>query len=551
MELMDSWTIERIGFLSIEERVRPISDCGQRLRVERGAFVRGRESEWDADRQYVRRLERILAEVGRMGEIETWLRRLPDIRPFLSSLAPDVPIGAEQAARFKRFAVCAREIGAALDRAAVHEGCDRVEPSLAMDGMDLCRVLQPGGELTAAFSLEDAGDWEYVRASAWLRRARQERVREEREAMRSIGEALGAVPKSRRTVAILEDDETALALAASERRLRLCGRDGREVLFEVSLPPDDGAAVRERAAAERVGELEGALLLRLGRTLWERSDQIRDVEAAVARVDDALVRIRCARRDGFSWTERARSDVTLVEGRPADHPEFTPVTFRLTERCTVLTGPNMGGKTAAQVTLLQALACHHYGYPAPAAALSAPLFSRLAFVGGDPLPLVDGLSSFGAEVDAVRKIWSHPAPFACVDEFGRSTHPEIGRALAEGLVRAFFERGAGRLLLATHFELPPDRRFGRLRVRGLRAGSPPRAGTAKDLAGHLRGAMDYRIEPAGPSGGDEERNGLLIAQWLGIPEGILAWARAALRADRAQERGGEQNVQAVSGSGDD
>jgi dsDNA-specific endonuclease/ATPase MutS2 len=199
----------------------------------------------------------------------------------------------------------------------------------------------------------------------------------------------------------------------------------------------------------------------------------------------------------------------------------------------VVTGPNMGGKTAALRTLGFLAACVAYGLPVPASDATLPLFARVAWVGiGSHADDDDGLlSAFGAEVVALRTFLERGerGALVLVDEFARTTSPREGRALLIALLETLRGRDASGLA-ATHLagiahaiDVP---HFTSGALRAL----DPHDGPPLDLDVALRRiarAMDYRLERV-----DEDAvpaaDALALADALGLGTEVIARAKAAL-----------------------
>ncbi|MCY0869628.1 MAG: hypothetical protein OWT27_03445, partial [Firmicutes bacterium] len=206
----------------------------------------------------------------------------------------------------------------------------------------------------------------------------------------------------------------------------------------------------------------------------------------------------------------------------------------------ILTGPNMGGKTALQKTLLALQCCHQWGIPVPADEFRAPLFDAVRYVGGDAQSLGSGLSSFGAEVvqlaEALRLAAIGPV-LVCCDELGRSTNPQEGEALVQAVADVCCQRAGSRsqTVLATHISLVcADCTW--LRIRGIDLHRLPpdlsmhSAGRRREL---LAQAMDYAVDVVA-SNAPIPQQALAIANLLGLDNQVIARARELLQEGRGE-----------------
>jgi DNA mismatch repair protein MutS2 len=320
------------------------------------------------------------------------------------------------------------------------------------------------------------------------------------------------------------------------------------LLCELAL--DDAAlgalGARDEAAA-RVAELEEGVRARLSGAvalaapaLIRACDELGELDAFVARARFAQ-RYACvvpeiANGGPFAFVEARWLPLSAAldeGGRP-----YAPISLEL-NGVGVLTGPNMGGKTAALATCGFIAACVALGVPVPARSARVPLFAGLTWIGiaARDAGALDGppehrlLSAFGAEVIALRAFLERGAArtLVLIDEFARTTSPREGRALLVALLERLAACDA-RGLAATHLHgIAAEAGAEHFAIVGLRE-LPPRAGPPRDLASALERigrAMDYRIARV-----DEDAlpraDALDLATLLGLDDELLARARAAL-----------------------
>jgi len=210
---------------------------------------------------------------------------------------------------------------------------------------------------------------------------------------------------------------------------------------------------------------------------------------------------------------------------------YVPISLALSES-NLLTGPNMGGKSAALRTTGFVVLCAAFGLPVPAASASVALFARVGWLGVDAEAKEGGelLSSFGSEIVRLRELLAErtePA-FILIDEFALTTAPDEACALLGALLRRF-QGGNTCTLVATHLSrLDTDERTAHFAVRGLRSnGVAPEWRDTEHALHALAQRMDYRIErvteaPAGAS------DALEVAAWLGLDKELLETAKEML-----------------------
>lgn len=194
------------------------------------------------------------------------------------------------------------------------------------------------------------------------------------------------------------------------------------------------------------------------------------------------------------------------------------------ESSNLLTGPNMGGKTTALITLGQLCHLASWAIPLPAKSAELPIFDDI-FYNHDNHDLSESLSSFGREVVSfVQFIASKGKKLILLDEFARGTNPEEGEALCLGVLR-YLHKHQINFVAATHFKAPTN-------LPGLThysiKGISPKA--LQDLEGqsktaleerlkHLSEAMDYQLQRL-DTNQDPPKCALRIASILGLPDEI-------------------------------
>ncbi|MBD5654574.1 MAG: hypothetical protein IAI50_05260 [Candidatus Eremiobacteraeota bacterium] len=221
----------------------------------------------------------------------------------------------------------------------------------------------------------------------------------------------------------------------------------------------------------------------------------------------------------------------LVASLEGHSRRYVPISLALSG-VGVVTGPNMGGKSAALRTLGFVVACVALGVPVPAVRASIPLVTEIAWLGIGTTPEDDGLlSAFGSEVVALRAFLLRDAGRALVliDEFARTTSPREGRALLVALLETLRQResfglaathltGIASAANAEHFAI------GALGPLPDNHGEPVELELALD---RIAAAMDYRLARVA-EGAEPVADAIALAEALGLDRGFVTLAKAAL-----------------------
>ncbi len=287
--------------------------------------------------------------------------------------------------------------------------------------------------------------------------------------------------------------------------------------------------------ARREEEREVERILRaLCAAIGAETGAIRAAVRCLAQIDLAQAKARLgveldaplpAENDSLAWIQRRRGDDDLIL-HSARHPlltgEVVPISASLTSdaRCVLITGPNTGGKTVALKTVGLLCLMAQAGLPLPAeTGTRIPIFDDVFADIGDEQSIEQSLSTFSAHMTNIVRIIESAGPRTLVllDELGAGTDPAEGAALARSLLEEFLALDS-MVVATTH--------HGELKVFAHAAEGVVNASAEFDAVS-LR--PTYRLLMGTPG----RSNALAIAQRLGMPERVLARARAAAPSETA------------------
>jgi DNA mismatch repair protein MutS2 len=515
--IVDFASAERIGLDWLRAALAPVGAFGRSLDERISPYGPGDEArahtEIAAAVTLASRLDR--ASVARLRAA---LRAIPDPAPILGRTRLGEPLSDADFHELLRFVEGLERLAATWDGAG--GPAERRPPVLP----SLVRALEPGRR-DGGFYLADEFDAELAVARARLAAAEAE-IEARREAVAErVRASLGIDPVGEEFVVLREVEH---ALPAGVRVLRETPTY-RLLAIETATGERDDAAARLLEAEERA---RGSLAERIGR----ESEAITNAADALGALDRGLARAEFAQRwDGclpellggcIAFTEATFAP--LAEALTTRGLRYTPLTLEL-DGAAVLTGPNMGGKSAALATAGFLCACVAFGAPPPAREATLPLLETIVAIGGEgPVERARLLSAYAAEVVRAHETLAQASPRVLVllDEFARTTGPREGRALLVALVEAFRARGAF-VLAATHFDgVAEAAQVPHLRIAGLHERTLETLDAADlDVAlDAINAAMDYRIVPAHEAA--SESDALALAALLGVDAGVVARARA-------------------------
>ncbi len=287
-------------------------------------------------------------------------------------------------------------------------------------------------------------------------------------------------------------------------------------------------------AQERIRELEYQLFTQVRERCADYAEELRGAARALSELDVLGGFAEGASR--FRWARPRTVDDGRLEIRGGRHPvverarqvRFVPNDLLLDERqrCIVLTGPNMSGKSTylRQNALIVILAQSGCFVPADDAVVGIAdrVFTRVG--ASDDLHL--GQSTFMMEMSEAANILRHATPRSLVilDEIGRGTSTYDGLSLAQAIAEYLYHEARCKTLFATHFhELTHLAK----KLKGCRN---QRVAVREELE---KVTFLHRIVP----GGADRSYGIHVAALAGVPEAVLTRAKHLLeRLERGQAK---------------
>jgi DNA mismatch repair protein MutS len=271
-------------------------------------------------------------------------------------------------------------------------------------------------------------------------------------------------------------------------------------------------------AAERADSLEYRLFKEVRSEVGEEADRMASVAGALAALDALASLAAVAAAEGYTEPEIGAERLAIENGR---HPvvervedDFVPNDTDLPAgTVTVITGPNMSGKSTYMRQVAQICLLAHVGSFVPADAAEIPVLDRVFTRVGASDDIAGGQSTFMREMSELTTIL-HAATedsLVLLDEVGRGTSTADGLAIARATTEFLHDEVGARCLFATHYhrltELADS--FGNVRNRHFDA--------------ERRGeGVTFRHELEG--GASSSSYGVEVARMAGVPEPVVARA---------------------------
>lgn len=201
--------------------------------------------------------------------------------------------------------------------------------------------------------------------------------------------------------------------------------------------------------------------------------------------------------------------------------EMQRIDIQIKSGVTLLTGANMGGKSIAMKTVALNTLLANCGLYVYAKSAQVPIIDFLYLITEDLQSVEKGLSTFGAEMIALKTIIGASGKkngLIVLDELAKGTNPQEARIIINAVVKLFDERKSY-TFISTHFDGIHLQGVTHLQVVGISRVNFEQLRNyakinSKEALNILQKNMDYSIEEI--DGTDVPHNALQIANLLGL-----------------------------------
>ena len=537
-------TEEVVGFSAIWKALVPRSQAGRRKKSQAGPRLPGEESELREELSLVKSVsDDWRSRPGPYSKLLSVLEGLKDPVEALERAKEGACLSSAELFLVGNLAWSSRQAREAMAETNVRWPSRFEIPDLK----SVEKEIFPGAASQLSFYVHDS-------SSPELARIRQERKRKERDWRAIMAEEASRVEKVLGRRPGLHE-EIAIRLTQKDliEKARLMPELGetRETLTHVHfrLKATQEAVKLEREIGrlrQREAQVEEKVRATLSQKVAGKAGDLEKALDALGEIDFLLAKVLlCMDWPGTvpeiadgpapfkledAWHPLVREEVESRGGR------FQPVTITLSSPVTVITGPNMGGKTVTLATVGLCVALAQWGIPVPAGKMS---FSLCDFVYFSSQPEEKpGLSSFAAEIVGIKGALARRKErgLLLLDEMGSGTNPAQGLALYGALLTylASAENSACRVLATTHYGgLSALTGADHWQVRGLVsegldlsmiAGANGREALEEGMK-WLYDHMDYRLTRVSPEA-PVPHDALLVSRLLGLEKEIVEAAEA-------------------------
>lgn len=527
-----------LGLSEIFNRIEPLCSLGRDKKARMKPFLPGQEEELERELRRVSYCCDIMQNNrSAFREIESIISQVKDIRGSLKRAVSEIALDVVEFFEIKSFLFHVKKLDSYLQKLNLDISLKPIK--------ELEDLLDPDGGGRRGFYIESS----YSRRLEWLRNQKKEiekKLKEERFCLhKRIEEAFGYKINPRGEIVVQKGDTEWLINKMKESPLLVYVRENFSSVVFSPRPTNLITELENKLMDLRAREEEEEYNVRKRLTgeiarfyavLTENCDNIGiiDLLFAKARLGASVKGIKPVIHYDQRICISGGRHPLIEENLRKKELKYTPIDIDLHNPVTLITGVNMGGKTAAlkMVGLLTAMA--QFGLLVPADRMAFSLRSFVFYSASNGESLTEGLSAFGAEIKSIGEIIKRKdeSGLILIDELARGTNPPEGIAIASSIIETFL-KSMSITAITTHFhELSRVPGIVHLRVRGLMNADisviKSRV-SGKGVLGveALNSLMDYRLEEVRGEN-PPPRDAIKVARLMGFDEEILKRAEEYL-----------------------
>ncbi len=479
-----------LGFTKVWDRLKPKTTLGRRVKASAYPYLPGMEQQLNYEFNRLENIINLWAKHPRLfDDIQNSLKSLRDPLQSITLLQKGKSLSAVELFVLSRLCFCANTIRNAQKLACL----SRWPKNVVLPKVDaLNALLGPGSQKQPYFHISD----EYSSSLASVRK----RLRQKQ------GEYMKTVQNSDETIKELECE-------INELKIKL-NREQQKVLWELSLK-----------IRKHVGVIEDA-----ARALGELDFLICKARFAIS-IKGVRPQIICPDKDHQTYLEVSNGyHVVTFDEIKARGGKYHPISIKINSTVSVITGPNMGGKTVTLATVGLCVAMAQWGLLVPCKHMKFALYDFIYFKPYEHQ--TPGLSSFASEIVSLKNLAMRikQKGLVLLDEVGRGTNPSQGLALYAAFLQYYIENDTvgSTVLSVTHYHgLAKLLGVPHWQVKGLSSDFANQTHLDVTIVGHVDHIykyMDYTLQQVGPNTSTPQ-DALVIAGALGLNQSIVEKAK--------------------------
>ena len=524
-------THKDIGLLEMINRIEPLCSLGRDMKARMMPFLPGREKELNKELDRVSYCRDIIQHKKKLAaEIESVISHVKDIRGSLKRANAGIALDVVELYEIKNFLFQLNELNECLHKLDLDISVTPVK--------QLEELLDPEKTRRRTFYIENS----YSRRLKWIREQKKSmelNIKEERDSLQNeIENTFGYKINPRGEIVIGKGGTEQLISKMKDSSNLVYLRENFSSVIFAPRPSKALTELEDKLMKFKLKEEEEEYNIRKKLTadiaryfeiLMKNSENIGTIDLLFAKaklgfqVNGVKPQIQSGQRICIKGGRHPIVEENLKKRRLG----YTPIDIDLNNSVILITGVNMGGKTATlkMVGLLTAMA--QYGLLVPADSMEFSLRNFIFLSGSSGESLAEGLSAFGAEIKSIGETIKRKDDIGLVliDELARGTNPPEGIAIASAVIETFKKRSSI-TVITTHFhELSRIPGIVHLQVKGLLDVDLTTIKTnigRKGILGveALNSLMDYRLlEVKGET--PPPRDAIKVARLMGFDEDTL------------------------------
>lgn len=534
--VLDRETAEALQISYYLQRIVPYTPLGEKWKHQIKPYTYLELETWEQDLQDQQELFHFFSEFS--SDLFLSLCELvDDLDPYLIEITQNATTSTLTWFHLKRFLLAWLRWGESIGWDSIPTFM-RINQDEQRSLLFLLRLLQNMGPFTTTFEVSQLGDENWIRLNRVKNQLTKEIQHLRRLRQQEISKELQRHPNFQGEWVVSRHQNLAHQFA-EHPELRLIRETIYEQVYEL-VPDEQEQKIHKQLLVqkEQLSIQEQYLFQQITIEFGKHVLLLQSLVQRWARLDFLWAKCRAAKGwDGVRPIYQA-DRIRVTDGvLPLEQEKWsqkshqmTPITLDMEPGCTLIIGPNMGGKTTALRVLGLCSVIAQYGLYVPAREFRFPFFAWIRTWIGDQQNSDQGLSSFGAEMNRLAEwINREDQGLILLDEIGRGTNPIEGSAISYAITQYLQERQTWALHV-THFSEA-------LQIEGIR-GYRVRGFTKiptldKVLCGQerterwvemLREAIDYQLVPL-ETHDVVDQQAIAIAEICGLPIRVIQQAK--------------------------
>jgi len=456
---MDEKTKESLDFQYVLNKINTLTPYGAMFKRRLKPYELGEEDELRKELEKIESFIPIVKNKQISREFDNIFNHIKDLRNSVRRGMEGFILTEVELFEIKNFLSLIRELYNLINKHHLPSFPDtKVTPIESLE-----KILDPENTGISTFYIYDAYSEELKNIRERKRNLDKEIKLEKKLIKEKIKEELNLDLRPDSTVVLAKDDKELMEKVQNYPYLIYNSETYMTIKFSIK-PTEELAKLEGEKTILRDKEEKEELRIReeLSKEIGKRRRELFTNMANIGRLDLLLAKAKFALEIGGIKPEILNDGIIEIE--EGIHPkvsdllkakglEFTPISLRLKQGVTCITGANMGGKTISLklIGLLSAMA--QYGLFVPAKSMKYGLNQFIKASIGDMQSTDSGLSTFGGEIKIVQEAISQAdnRGLILIDELARGTNPEEGYAISKAIV-SYLKNKNSITVLTTHYD---------------------------------------------------------------------------------------------------